>query len=493
MGKFMNLFKYLILLILSASFVLFFIVDKALAQQNTEPIKALMITGGGPFHDYYTQKEQLRDGLIERIGNIEITIDHEGGESMDFKFSRQLDDEWAKVFDVVIYNNCNLDMGDAAQVEKIMSDHVKYKVPAVITHCPFHLHRTTTEKWYDFTGAISYQHEVDRMPFTVETMDPTHPIMVNFPGSWRTPKGELYMPVELKDNATPIARAYGDEGGEFFPVVWTHEYEGVRVYSNTLGHHNVTMGSDVNLNLVASGLLWAVEKLNDDGTPHAGYSGERGLGWVSLWNAEDFGETLHGWRSSETTDWGGLDWFSGNAIWPTVNNHGDESFSLTHADGVDHNTIVVDGPEKYLYYQGAVDGGDFQNFEFKTDVYTYPESNSGIFFHTRFKDEGGPTFGYEADINTIEGDGYKTGGINPGQNESGDEGTHMLHEYFEYYISVDGKKITTKVNGETVTTYTEPSGQDGTHTLGRGTIALQSSNADGIVYFKNLLIRVWPD
>lgn len=470
----MNLLKNLSLLILSVFLSVFSVVNTVSAQQNAEPIKALMITGGGPFHDYYTQKEQLKDGLIERIGNIEITIDHEGGESMDFKFSRQLDDQWAQEFDIVIYNNCNLDMGDAAQIEKIMSDHVKYNVPAVITHCPMQLHRTTTEKWYDFTGAISYQHEVDRTPFTVETMDPTHPIMVNFPGSWRTPAGELYMPVELKDNATPIARAYGDEGGEFFPVVWTHDYEGVRVYSNTLGHHNVTMGSDVNLNLVASGLLWAVDKLNEDGTPMAGYSGERGLGWVSLWNAEDFGETLNGWRGSEIYDWGELDW---NDPWPTLDNHGNESFSLTHSDGVDHNNIVVEGPERYLYYQGAVDGGDFQNFEFKAEVYTYPEANSGIFFHTRFKDVGPPTYGYEADINTIQGDGSKTGGINPGQNESGDDLAHDLHEYFEYYIRVDGKMITTKIDGETVTTYTEPSGQEGTHKLERGTIALQSSVA----------------
>jgi hypothetical protein len=487
----MNKIKSVTLIIAAILLCLSYVPENAWAQ-DTEPIKALMITGGGPFHDYYTQKKQLKEGLIDRIGNIEITVDHEGGESMDFKFSRQLDDEWAKEFDVVIYNNCNLDMGDAVQVDKIMAAHVTYKVPAVITHCPMHLHRTTTEKWYDFTGAISYQHEVDRTPFTVEAMEPEHPIMVNFPGSWRTPEGELYMPVELKDNATPIARAYSDEGGEFFPVVWTHEYEGVKVYSNTLGHHNVTMGSDVNLNLVAAGLLWAVDKLNEDGTPAAGYSGERGLGWVSLWNAEDFGETLNGWRASDTTDWGGLDWFSGNATWPTVDNKGNESFSLTHNDGVDHNTIVVEGPERYLYYRGAVDGGDFKNFEFKTDVYTYPGANSGIFFHTRPKDEGPPTYGYEADINTIEGDESKTGELNPGETIPGDL-PHELHEYFEYYIQVDGNQITTKVNGETVAAYTEPDDQEGTHSLGRGTIGLQSTEADGIVYFRNLLIRTWPD
>ena len=32
--------------------------DTAVAQ-NVEPLKVLMVIGGGPFHDYYTQKRQL--------------------------------------------------------------------------------------------------------------------------------------------------------------------------------------------------------------------------------------------------------------------------------------------------------------------------------------------------------------------------------------------------------------------------------------------------
>jgi hypothetical protein len=485
----MTSFKHLVF-ILTSILCLCLLAENGLAQQKADPIKVLMITGGGPYHDYPTQKNQLKEGLTDRIGNVEFTIDHNEGKSeedMNFKFESQLTDEWAEKYDLVLYNNCNLDMGDADHVEEIMAAHAEYKVPAVITHCPMHLHRTTTEKWYDFTGAISYQHEVDRTPFTVEVIEPNHPIMVNFPGYWRTPEGELYMPVELKDNAKPLARAYGSEGGEFFPIAWTHNYKGVRVFSSTLGHHNATMGSDVNLNLVAAGLLWAAEKLNDDGTPMEGYSGARGLGWISLFN----GDNLNGWRAGETTDWGGMDWFSGNAVWPTVENNGNESFKLKH-DEEGQSIIVIDGPPKYLYYRGAVDGGDFRNFEFKTEVYTYSNANSGIFFHTRPKDEGVPTYGYEADINTVEGDQQKTGGLNPGPEILGDL-PHKLEEYFEYYIQVDGNQSTINVNGETVNTYTEPSEQDGTHKLNRGTIGLQSTSAEGPVYFRNLLIRVWPD
>ena len=142
--------------------------------------------------------------------------------------------------------------------------------------------------------------------------------MVNFPGTWRTPEGELYMPIELKDNATPLARAYSVEAAEFFPIAWTHEYEGVRVFASTLGHHTPTMGADVNLNMVAAGLLWAAGKLDDDGQPSEGYSGERGLGWVSLRD----GATLNGWRDTETTNFAEIAWFDGGAVWPTKMNMG---------------------------------------------------------------------------------------------------------------------------------------------------------------------------
>ncbi|MEQ9209416.1 MAG: hypothetical protein RLN96_06175, partial [Pseudomonadales bacterium] len=102
--------------------------DIAVAQ-NEDPLKVLMITGGGPYHDYFTQKRQLEEGLSERIGNIEFTIDHNEGESkedMHFKFESQLNDEWAQKFDLVLYNNCNLDMGDAEHVERIMNAHAEH-------------------------------------------------------------------------------------------------------------------------------------------------------------------------------------------------------------------------------------------------------------------------------------------------------------------------------------------------------------------------------
>jgi len=44
-----------------------------------------------------------------------------------------------------------------------------------------------------------------------------------------------------------------------------------KVFATTLGHNNATMEAPVYLDLVTRGLLWACDKLNEDGTPKAGY------------------------------------------------------------------------------------------------------------------------------------------------------------------------------------------------------------------------------
>ena len=474
---------------------------------HAEPLKVLMITGGGPYHDYYTQLKQIKEGLTDRIGNIDWTVEHNEGANKDdmyFKFETFQKEDWAKDFDVVLWNSCNLHVaeGNPGYVKKIMDAHVKHQLPAVMIHCPMHLHRTNAPDWYNFTGAESYVHEVVNTPFTVEQLEPNHPITVNFPDAWRTPNGELYMPVELKDNATPLVRAYAAEPQEFFPMAWTHVYKGVRVFSNTIGHHNVTMGSDINLNLLAAGTLWAVDKLNDDGSPAKGYSGERGLGWITL---IDRG-TLHGWRASQVTDWSTFSWWDSKDVWPSKENMGTDSFKLV-LDKAEHllnmakhiapepdihsNAITVEGPQSNLFYKGPVDGGDFKNFEFKVDVYTHPGSTSGIYFHTRYKNDGRPVYGYEAQINSSRRGESKTGSL-VGVSEV-KTAAHNDNEWFTYYIKVDGKKVTIKVNDEVVNEFIEPDDAEGPGSLRRGTIAFESTGArNSRVEFRDPMIRLLP-
>jgi len=142
-----------------------------------------------------------------------------------------------------------------------------------------------------------------------------------------------------------------------------------------------------------------------------------------------------------------------------------------------------------LFYDGRIAGGYFKNFEFKVDVYTYPGSASGVYFHTRYKEDGSPTFGYEAQINASRTGESKTGSL-VGASEV-KTAPHGDKEWFSYYIKVDGKTVTVKVNGETVNEFTEPA--DVEEPAKWGTIALESVGSDSRVYFRNPMIRLLPD
>ena len=423
-----------------------------------EPLRVLMVTGGG-WHDYDTQKGLLEQGLTERIGNISFTIDHESGTATDARLSRFADDRWAAQYDLVVYNHCHSHVEDKAYIDGIVQAHVEHELPAVMLHCAMHSFRSVESNWQAFAGVRSVRHEAHRA-FTVENMLPVHAVMANFPRTWRTPNGELYEIIELMLTATPLARAWGVDTHRYHEVAWVNEYEGVRVFGTTLGHHNETMGSDVNLNLVAAGLLWAAGKLDDSGRALPGFEGDRGLGWISLWD----GQTLNGWRASENT----------------------ESFQ------VEDGKIVVDGPRSHLFYEGPVVGGDFVNFEFKTDVYTYPRANSGVFFHSRFQDFGWPQYGYEAQVNATHRDPRKTGSLYA-VSDLMDNAPHNDNEWFHYHIQVDGRDIRFWVDGAKVLDFTEPDDRTGTIRLNRGTISLQAHDPESRIYYRDLYIRLWPE
>lgn len=183
--------------------------------------------------------------------------------------------------------------------------------------------------------------------------------------------------------------------------------------------------------------------------------------WISLFD----GESLDGWKASENP----------------------ETFS------VEDGKIVADGPRSHLFYVGSVNNHSFKNFEFKADVMTTEGSNSGIYFHTEYQDEGWPSKGYEAQVNnTYEGDPRRTAslyGIDDIENPPATDG-----EWFTMYIKVEGKDITIKVDGETMVEYTEPDNVDREgRVLDSGTFALQGHDPDSKVYYRNIMVRPLPE
>lgn len=177
--------------------------------------------------------------------------------------------------------------------------------------------------------------------------------------------------------------------------------------------------------------------------------------WIKLFD----GKTLTGWKASEHPS------------------------TFTIADGA----IVVFGDRAHLFYEGAVANHDFKNFEFKASVMTTPGSNSGIFIHTAYQEEGWPSKGYEIQVNNTHTDWRKTGSVYAVQDVK--EAPAKDNEWFTQHIIVQGKKITVKINDKVINEYTE--GENGR--LSSGTIALQGHDPKSKVFYKDVMIKILPD
>lgn len=179
-------------------------------------------------------------------------------------------------------------------------------------------------------------------------------------------------------------------------------------------------------------------------------------GFQSMFN----GENLLGWHSSE--------------------NHS--------SCKVEDACIVVQGPRAHLFYVGPEGHADFKNFHFKAKVKTLPNANSGIYFHTKFQDEGWPETGYECQVNNTQQDPKKTGGLYGVQDNF--KAPVNDNEWFDYEIVVEDKRIVVKINGNTISDYTEPDDLDRPERqLSSGTFALQAHDPGSKVYFKDLMVK----
>lgn len=163
---------------------------------------------------------------------------------------------------------------------------------------------------------------------------------------------------------------------------------------------------------------------------------------------------------------------------------------------VDSGMIIVHGPRAHLFYTGAIKHGDFKNFELKATVMTTPGSNSGIFIHTAYQEEGWPAKGYEVQVNNSHTDWRRTGSLYAVDDVK--EVYVKDYEWYTEYIKVQGKNIIIKINDNTVVNYNEPDSvakniQIGGKKLSSGTFALQGHDPNSKVYYKEVLVRPLPD
>ena len=236
----------------------------AASDLSAEAIRALMISGGC-CHDYPNQNLILSEG-ISRRAHVEWTLVNQGGDDRNVKIPLYDNPNWAKGYDVIVHNECFGGVDDADWLERIVNTHTEGGIPAVFIHCSLHSYRgAETDAWRKLMGARSMNHERHR-PLEVVNLLPQHPIMKSFPATWSTPAGELYKIMEMFPDARPLAKAFGQDTQMDHVCVWVNQLGSSKVFTTTLGHHNVTMKEPVYLDLVTRGLLWTVDRLEADGS-----------------------------------------------------------------------------------------------------------------------------------------------------------------------------------------------------------------------------------
>lgn len=162
---------------------------------------------------------------------------------------------------------------------------------------------------------------------------------------------------------------------------------------------------------------------------------------------------------------------------------------------VEDNTLKVDGGRSHLFWMGTDSiPAEFKDFELSMKVKTTPGSNSGVFFHTQYQEEGWPSKGYEAQVNTTHKDKRKTASIYAVKDVM-DDAPSKDGEWFDYLIKVKGRTITISLDGNVVNSFTEPEGYVSTdpkrdRSLSSGTIAIQGHDPKSITYFRDIKIRV---
>ena len=267
------------------------IAARAADPPSDRPIRALLVIGGGS-HDYAKQKDIIVAGISARA-NVEWKVAYDPVGSNMHANPVYANPDWAAGYDVVVHDESCGKVTDLALVRRIIKPH-RDGLPAVMLHSAMHCFRTEgwpkeVTPWFELTGLQTTGHG-PQFPISIHFTDISNPITKS-DQDWTTIHEELYNNAagKLLPTAHELARGKqkvlvrpakaknGQSSGEEKPkdadgkeklednvVVWTNLYnDKTRVFATTLGHNNETVADPRYLDLVARGLLWSVDKLDD--------------------------------------------------------------------------------------------------------------------------------------------------------------------------------------------------------------------------------------
>jgi uncharacterized protein len=230
-------------------------------------IRALIVSGGC-CHDY-TNQDKLVMEIIRKVLPVDWTVVYQGGTSRESKIPLYADANWIKGFDIVFHNECFGFVDDVEYIRRITSAHRSASVPAVFTHCSLHSYRNVKiDDWRELLGVMSHRH-TSAHPIAVTWTAKGDPLVSGLKEGWTTPTDELYVIEKTWPKTKVLATAVSpEEGHAVYPVVWTNDYYGARVFGTSLGHQE-SWNDPVFQELLVRGFRWAVNKESSTPSPAA--------------------------------------------------------------------------------------------------------------------------------------------------------------------------------------------------------------------------------
>ena len=160
---------------------------------------------------------------------------------------------------------------------------------------------------------------------------------------------------------------------------------------------------------------------------------------------------------------------------------------------LEDGAIVANGNRCHLFYVG--NDKPFKDFHFTAEVMTKPSANGGIYFHTKYQEEGWPLTGHECQVNnSYSRDPQKTGGVYKVAKVL--EAPAKDNEWFKYEIIVQGNHVVVKINGKVTADYMENPEElakdesiEPGRRIGQGTFALQAHDPGSTVLYRNIRVK----
>ena len=221
-----------------------------------KPLKALILTSPGVYHNYQYQTHALARGIVKHA-NVKFDVSLA-------ELERWKNSDYSAGYDVLIYNICMADNTDRALITNMRRQTETLGVPALFIHCTMHSFRET-DLWWPLYGLKTKAHEQLR-PLPQKQVQ-QHPILNGVPTDWTAGNDELY--INLEFDAEPLL-VTASEDGESHTTTWL-TYQGTTpLFGTTLGHSDETIQDPVYQRLIANALLFVTGSLSGDGKPRVG-------------------------------------------------------------------------------------------------------------------------------------------------------------------------------------------------------------------------------